>query len=144
MLISQILTSKAKDGVLTIDKGQSVRDAISDLSAHRIGALVVSSDGHTADGIISERDIIREVGKRGVDCFSLNVADIMTADIKHCSLKDTAEQALKMMTEGRFRHLPVIEDDKLIGLISIGDVVKARLNEVESENSAMINMITGH
>lgn len=143
MIVSQILGSKPKSGVLTISKNKTVRDAISDLSAHRIGALVVSDDGKTVDGIISERDIIRETGKHGLDCFGLKVSELMTKKIISCTRDDTSESALKMMTEGRFRHLPVVEDGVLIGLISIGDVVKARLSEVEHENSAMLDMIAG-
>lgn len=144
MLIKQILAGKIHQEVYTISKDQSVREAVSDLAAHRVGALVVSPDGQTVDGIVSERDIIREAGKKGLESFSLPISEIMTSKITSCEMASTAEEALKLMTDGRFRHLPVIEDGKLIGLISIGDVVKARLNEVESENSAMLGMIAGH
>lgn len=144
MLIQQILDSKPQTGVMTISKDVSIKDAIADLSAHKIGALVVSEDGKKVDGIISERDIIREVGKRGVGCVSEKVEKFMTSDIVSCSKGDTAEDALQSMTDGRFRHLPVVENGEMIGLISIGDVVKARLAEVESEKSAMVDMIRGY
>lgn len=144
MLIKQILAGKMHQEVYTISKDQSVREAVSDLAAHRVGALVVSADGETVDGIISERDIIREAGKKGLESFSLPISEIMTSKITSCAMSSTAEEALKLMTDGRFRHLPVMEEGKLIGLISIGDVVKARLNEIESENSAMLGMIAGH
>ena len=144
MLIQHILESKPQTNVLTITKDKLVKDAVSELSSNRIGALVVSDDGRSVDGIISERDIIRELGKRGTDCLTDKISDFMTKKIVNCSKSDTAEQALQMMTEGRFRHLPVVENGKMIGLISIGDVVKARLTEVESEHSAMVDMIRGY
>ena len=144
MTIRHILSTKEKDNVLTISAGETVREAISQLGVHKIGELVVSEDGKSADGIISERDIIRELGQQGVECLSLRVGEIMTKDLVHCSRDDTAEHALQTMTDGRFRHLPVVEDGALVGLISIGDVVKARLNQMESENQAMISMIAGN
>lgn len=144
MKISQILSSKATGGVLTINSTRTIRDAIFELSHHKIGALVVSNDGIKAEGIISERDIIHELSGCGVECFLKSVGDLMTKKLVSCKLEDTAEYAMHCMTNGRFRHLPVLEDEKLIGLISIGDVVKARLGEMEYENSAMINMISGY
>jgi CBS domain-containing protein len=144
MLIQQILDSKPQTGVMTISKNVSIKDAIADLAAHRIGALVVSEDGKKVEGIISERDIIRELGQRGVSCMTEKVSEFMTSTIVSCSKSDTAEMALQSMTEGRFRHLPVVEGGDMIGLISIGDVVKARLSEVENERSAMVDMIRGY
>ncbi len=144
MLIQQILDSKPHTGVMTISKNVSIKDAVADLAAHRIGALVVSEDGKKVDGIISERDIIRELGQRGVQCITEKVSKFMTSKIISCAKSDTAETALQSMTEGRFRHLPVVEDGEMIGLISIGDVVKARLAEVENERSAMVDMIRGY
>lgn len=144
MTIRHILSTKEKNNILTISADKTVRDAIAELGVHKIGALVVSEDGKTADGIISERDIIRELGQQGVDCLSLRVRAVMTKDLVHCTRADTAEHALQTMTKGRFRHLPVVEEGALIGLISIGDVVKARLNQMESENQAMMSMIAGN
>lgn len=144
MLIQHILDSKPHTGVLTISETVSLKDAIEELAAHRIGALVVSEDGNTVGGIISERDIIRVLGQRGISSLSETVKENMTKDITSCVKSNTAEEALQWMTEGRFRHLPVVEDGALVGLISIGDVVKARLTEIENEKSAMVDMIRGY
>jgi len=144
MLIQHILDSKPHTGVLTISKKVTLKDAIEDLAAHKIGALVVSEDGNTVEGIISERDIIRVLGQRGISSLSESVQENMTKEITSCVKSSTAEEALQWMTEGRFRHLPVVEDGVLIGLISIGDVVKARLTEIENEKSAMVDMIRGY
>jgi CBS domain-containing protein len=104
---------------------------------------VVSDDGSTIDGILSERDIIREMGKRGTACLSEKVGDMMTGVVSCCTKSDTAQSVLEAMTEGRFRHMPILEGGKLIGVISIGDVVKARLEEIANENAAMVDMIRG-
>ena len=144
MLIQHILDSKPHTGVLTISKKVTLKDAIDDLAAPRVGALIVSEDGSTVDGIISERDIIRVLGQRGISCMGETVKDNMTKDITSCIKSNTAEEALQLMTDGRFRHLPVVEDGVLVGLISIGDVVKARLTEIENEKSAMVDMIRGY
>jgi CBS domain-containing protein len=143
MLVSQILSSKASDAVLTIKPDATVADAAGILSARKIGSLVVSSDGTRAEGILSERDIVRDVGRRGGACLTDKVADLMTRDLVTCARSETADQVLQKMTDGRFRHLPVIEGGKLVGLISIGDVVKARLSELAMEKDALEGMIKG-
>lgn len=143
MLVKSILGAKPSHKIYTITKGHTIDEAVSDLAAHRIGALVVSDDGKTIDGILSERDIIREMGKRGTACLAEKVGDMMTGAVSCCSMKDSAQSVLEAMTEGRFRHMPILEDGKLVGVISIGDVVKARLEEMASENSAMVDMIRG-
>ena len=143
MLVSQILKSKASDRVLTIRPDATVAEAARVLSECRIGSLVVSSDGRRAEGIISERDIVREMGKRGVGCFEEKVHEMMTTDVVTCARSDQADDVLVKMTQGRFRHLPVVEDGEMVGLISIGDVVKARLSELSMEKDALEGMITG-
>lgn len=143
MLVQQILQSKPVHAVATISSKATVSDAAGTLSSKRIGALVVSDDGTTVIGMFSERDIVRELGKRGVACMSDCVADLMTRDVSTCVRGDTADAILLKMTEGRFRHLPVLEDGKLIGLISIGDVVNARLSEMAMEKEALEGMIKG-
>lgn len=143
MLVQQILNSKPSQEVQTIASSASVSDATGILSSKRIGALVVSDDGVRVTGMFSERDVVREIGRRGVGCMSDKVADLMTRDIITCEKGDTADAVLHKMTDGRFRHLPVIEDGKLIGLISIGDVVNARLSEMAMENQALEGMIKG-
>ena len=144
MLVSQILKSKADAHVMTVQPQMTVAEAAAIMAEKRIGALIVSRDGSTADGILSERDIVREVGKRGGTCLIDTVSSLMTRDPVTCSRPDTADQILQTMTDGRFRHLPVVEDGKMIGLISIGDVVKARLSELSMEKTALEGMIMGN
>jgi len=144
MLVQQILSSKATQGVLSIGPDAPVSEAANLLSNKRIGTVVVSSDGDTLEGILSERDIVRELGKRGAGCLNDPVSDLMTKKIVTCTTADTADAVLEMMTNGRFRHLPVVEEGRMIGLISIGDVVKARLAELSMEKDALQGMIMGH
>ncbi len=144
MLVQQILRSKASDAVLTIAPEATVAQAAAVLAERRIGSLVVSRDGTRAEGILSERDIVREVGRRGSVCLSDSVESIMTRNLVTCGREETADQVLAKMTEGRFRHLPVVEGGLLVGLISIGDVVKARLTELEAEKGALEGMIMGY
>ena len=143
MFVTQILNSKAHKGVLTIDPAASIADAVAELSARRIGALVVSEDGRRARGILSERDIVRELDRDGGAVLERSVGDLMTTELKTCAPGDDAQAILAAMTEGRFRHMPVEEDDILVGLISLGDVVKARLSEVSMEKDALESMIAG-
>ena len=144
MFVTQILKSKQTQGVLTIDPSVSIADAVAELAARRIGALVVSGDGRHAEGILSERDIVRELGRDGAEVLGRTVGELMTKDLKTCAPGDDAQAILQAMTDGRFRHMPVEEDGLLIGLISLGDVVKARLSEVSMEKDALEAMITGH
>ncbi len=143
MLVQQILNNKSIQDILTIPTSATVTDAIAILASKRIGALIVSDDGHVVAGMFSERDIVRELGKRGTTCLGDSVADIMTRDIKHCTRDETALEVLQKMTDGRFRHMPVLEDGKLVGMISIGDAVQARLSEMAMENQALEGMIKG-
>ncbi|HSF91431.1 MAG TPA: CBS domain-containing protein [Paracoccaceae bacterium] len=144
MFVKQLLAGKPSGNVLTIKASETVSRATEILSEMRIGALIVSNDGHTVDGILSERDIIREIGKRGTPCMNDTVGDVMTTAVIGCHLDDTTEKAMEKMSGGRFRHMPVIEDGKLVGVISIGDIVAARIKEIESENAAMADMIAGN
>jgi CBS domain-containing protein len=143
MLVQQILASKASATVMTIAPGLSVAEAATELSQKRIGCLVVSADGARVDGILSERDIVREIGRRGAICLAEPVSALMTRTIITCDKSETADQVLQKMTDGRFRHLPVVEGGTLAGLISIGDVVKARLAELAMEKDALEGMIKG-
>ena len=145
MLVSHILKFKgAADGVVTVKPGTRVSQAAEVLSSRRIGTVVVSTDGKSASGILSERDIVREIGKRGVACLSETVDALMTASIVTCERDDTADAVLSKMTAGRFRHMPVMDGDTMIGLITLGDVVKARLSELAMEKQALEGMIMGH
>lgn len=144
MLVSQILKSKANAEVLTISPDALVSDAALELSTRKIGSLVVSSGNGRAEGILSERDIVRELGKRGGACLNDKVSAMMTRNLITCTANDNAETVLSKMTEGRFRHMPVMEGDTMVGLITIGDVVKARLAQVSMEKAALEGMIMGH
>ncbi|WP_420863203.1 CBS domain-containing protein [Algirhabdus cladophorae] len=144
MLVQQILKSKADDGVVSITPEALVSDAAALLSARKIGSVVVSTDGRVALGILSERDIVREIGKRGHGCLSEPVSKMMTTNLVTCDSFQTADAVLHTMTEGRFRHMPVVEDGQMVGLITLGDVVKARLAELAMEKDALEGMIMGH
>ena len=144
MLVRQILAMKGGGNVMTLSQSASVADAARLLSEKRIGAVVISEDGGaTASGILSERDIVRELGRRGAGCLSDQVADLMTRELVSSAPDETADQVMEKMTEGRFRHMPVLEEGRMIGLISIGDVVKARLSELAMEKDALEGMIKG-
>jgi CBS domain-containing protein len=144
MIVTQILSQKPIVGVVTVTPDLSVAEVAKLLSEKRIGAVVVSRDGKSVDGILSERDIVRELGRRGVPCLDDRVAAVMTGRVMTCAPGDTAEAVLARMTAGRFRHMPVVVDGVLTGLISIGDVVKARLSEIEIEKHALEDMIKGY
>jgi CBS domain-containing protein len=144
MLVQQILKSKGDTGVMTVLPGSLVQDAAKILAEKRIGTVVVSSDGKSAEGILSERDIVRELAKRGASCMSDKVDNLMTSNLVTCALNDAADSVLQKMTEGRFRHMPVVEDGEMVGLVTLGDVVKARLSELAMEKDALEGMIMGH
>ena len=144
MSVRQILKSKGSNEILTIKPDMSVATAAGILSEKKIGALIVSGDGNSLDGMLSERDIVRELGKRGTEIMTEPVSSLMTAKVITAAPDDATVQALEKMTKGRFRHLPVLEDGAMIGVISIGDVVKYRIEEVVAENSALTDMIVGH
>ncbi|MFC6637874.1 CBS domain-containing protein [Sulfitobacter sp. JBTF-M27] len=144
MLVSQILKSKSEDVVVTVPPGMLISDAAKMLSEKRIGTLVISADGKKAMGILSERDIVRELGNQGAAVLSLSVDKLMTSKLVTCSRDDRADEILQKMTEGRFRHMPVVEDGTLVGIVTLGDVVKARLTELSMEKNALEGMIMGH
>lgn len=144
MLVQQILKSKGDDGVVTVEPGTRVEDAARILAERRIGGLVVSSDGTTAEGILSERDIVRSLAVRGAKCLQETVDEMMTRNPVCCTRQDTSDAVLARMTDGRFRHMPVVEDGKMVGIVTIGDVVKARLQELSMEKTALEGMIMGH
>ena len=144
MLMKQILGSKASQEMFWVTPDAKVSEAARIMSENRIGTVIVSTDGKTLSGILSERDIVRQVGKTGAGCLDDAAASLMTSKITTCKPDDTDVFALQTMTDGRFRHLPVMEDGVMIGLVSIGDVVKARLSELAMEKSALEGMIMGH
>ena len=140
MLVSHILKSKGSEGVVTTPPGVSVAQAAEILSSRKIGALVISKDGKTLGGIVSERDIVREIGRRGSACLNDTVDSIMTARVVTCALGDQTDAVLQKMTDGRFRHIPVVEGNQLVGLISIGDVV----NWIMHAQRHAIKQLTGY
>jgi CBS domain-containing protein len=143
MLVQQILKAKGDDGVVTVAPGTTVAKAAELLSARKIGAVIVSPDGKRVVGILSERDVVREIGRRGAACLPDLVDALMTTKLVTCHRNDSTDDVLQRMTDGRFRHMPVMEGDQMIGLISIGDVVKARLMELSAEKDALEGMIKG-
>lgn len=143
MTVAKILKSKGTDEVLTVKPGSTVAEAARLLSEKRIGSVVVSPDGKAVSGILSERDIVREIGKRGPGCLSELVDDMMTTKIVSCGREDRVEHVMAEMTRGRFRHMPVLEDGQMVGLITLGDVVKYRLTELAMEKDALEGMIMG-
>ncbi len=143
MRVEQLLKSKDTNRILTIQPGDTISKAAEMLSEHRIGALIVSENGEQVDGILSERDIVREIGKNGVGCMSNCTRDLMTANVIACSPDDSVVSLMSKMSVGRFRHMPVVEDGKLVGVVSIGDVVKARIELIERENAALTDMLHG-
>lgn len=142
MFVRSIVESKQIRQIITIKPEDTVSAAAETLARHRIGALVVSRDGSMVDGIISERDIVRAIATEGVGCMNLPVRDLMTAEVQGCTMDETAMSVIERMTRGRFRHMPVLEEGRMVGLISIGDVVKARIDEIELENTALTDMIS--
>ncbi|MFV0245753.1 MAG: CBS domain-containing protein [Qingshengfaniella sp.] len=144
MRVDQILKSKATEGIVTVMPGSTVAEAVALLSARKFGAVIVSPDGKTAAGILSERDIVRELGRRGAACLSDPVDALMTGTLVSCGLQDDSMHVFQLMTDGRFRHVPVLENGEMVGLISIGDVVKALLSELSMEKDALQGMIMGH
>ncbi len=142
MLVSDILRGKGTD-VVTVAPQLTVAELVSLLAEHRIGAVVVSSDGRHVDGIVSERDVVGALAAHGAGALTRTVGDICTRVVALADPGDRLDQVMSVMTERRFRHLPVIVDGELHGIVSIGDVVKSRMSELEEEQKALTNYITG-
>ncbi|MEM9027162.1 MAG: CBS domain-containing protein [Pseudomonadota bacterium] len=140
MNVGTILNAKGHD-VTTVGRDRFVSDVAATLAEHRIGAVVVLGETGTLVGIVSERDIIQAIADRGAACLSEPVSGIMTGEVVTCGPTETVDEVMCKMTAGRFRHLPVTDDDDLIGIISIGDVVKNHIAEVEMEASALRSYI---
>ncbi len=144
MLVHQILKSKADDSVMTVPPGTLVSEIVKILAEKGIGTVLVSKDGKSPDGILSERDVVRHMATKGGAVLQAKVEEYMTAKLVTCARNDSAESVLTQMTQGRFRHMPVLENGELVGLISLGDVVKARLAQLAMEKDALEGMIMGH
>lgn len=136
MRISEVVAGKASPEIVTISPDATVRDLVAMLATHNIGAAIVSADGTSVAGIVSERDVVRQLnGNDGA--LSLSVAEIMTTDVRTCEPSSSLDEVRSVMTEGRFRHLPVVEDGRLVGVVSIGDIVKAHIDQVEFERDQL-------
>jgi CBS domain-containing protein len=142
MRISDLLRVKGAQ-VVTVPPDTTVRRLVTVLADHQIGAVVVSGDGASVDGIVSERDIVRALALRGTSVMSEQVTAIYTADVHTVTPETELDDVARMMTERRVRHAPVTVDGALRGIVSIGDVVKSRIGELESERAALTDYITG-
>jgi len=140
MLISDILRRKGSD-VVTIPSAATVSDLIASLAEHRIGALVVVDDGRTV-GIVSERDVVRRLHRVGAEILRLPVSELMTTDVISCGPSDSVDEIGAAMTERRIRHMPVLAKDELAGIVTIGDVVAARIADLEQTRGQLENYIT--
>lgn len=137
-----ILDRKGRD-VVTIEAGATLAEATTRLAERGIGALVVTAEGQPVAGIISERDIVRCIASEGSGCLERPVREFMSTDVRTCTTEDNADELSSVMTERRFRHLPVVEDGELVGIVSIGDVVKSRIDDLEVEKDALEGYVTG-
>ena len=136
MTVAEILSYKGRE-VATTTCERTIAEAVDELARRRIGALVVIEGRDRVVGIVSERDIVRALAKRGIDLLAAKIDTIMTREVVTCDENETINRVMGRMTRGRFRHLPVVENGRLAGIVSIGDVVKARIEEVEHEAEDM-------
>jgi len=140
MTVKAILAAKGAD-VFSIDPTAILDTAVKTLGKHKIGALLVLGPDRRLIGILSERDIVRAIGERGAEVLAQPLSQIMTRKVVTCGQAETVGNIMERMTTGKFRHLPVIEQDQVVGIISIGDVVKYRLHEMERESAALRDYI---
>lgn len=140
MIVKAILAAKGGD-VVSIEPAANLAAAAERLAAHRIGALVIRGPGGRLAGILSERDIVRTLAAHGADALAMTVGQVMTRTVTTCAEDDDCATIMERMTQGKFRHLPVMRDGEMVGLISIGDVVKQRVEEIERESEAMRDYI---
>ena len=142
MRITDVLRGKGTN-VVTVRPDSPVTELLDLLAEHRVGALVVSSDGVTVEGIVSERDVVRRLQRDGAAMLSSPVSEIMTVEVATAEPDLHLDDLMRLMTDGRFRHVPVLVDGELSGIVSIGDVVKNRIDELETENVHLTAYITG-
>jgi CBS domain-containing protein len=139
MSVLHIVNEKGRD-VVSVSRSRTIADVVTTLTEKRIGAVVVLEDDNIM-GIISERDIIRVLAEQGASGLSRTVGECMTSKVVTCALTDSLDRVMQTMTTGRFRHLPVVEDGRIVGIVSIGDVVKRRISEVEREANSIRDYI---
>ncbi|WP_157244851.1 CBS domain-containing protein [Nonomuraea typhae] len=140
MLIGTILRNKGGD-VTTVAPGATVRELLAKLADHNIGAVVVSTDGVTIVGIVSERDVVRRLHDHGAAILDADVASIMTADVRTVGPGANVDELRRLMTTHRFRHMPVVDQGRLVGIVSIGDVVKSAIEELETEKASLVDYL---
>ncbi len=143
MLVSDILKTKGRD-VVTVAPDVPVADAVAMLAEKRIGSVVVTTDGGAVAGILSERDVVRVLAEKGGDVLTEPVSALMTAKVVTCTPQKTIAEVMEQMSTGRFRHVPVMEHGRLAGMISIGDVVKFRLEETQEEVRQLAAYVAGN
>jgi len=143
MTVASILKTKGSE-TITLSETNTVEEAVALLAEKRIGAVVVAAADGGVAGIFSERDIVRGLSEHGTDLLHRPVSELMTHDVVTCTPAHTIDQVMESMSQGRFRHVPVVENGKLSGIISIGDIVKSKITQLEQETSAMRDYITGH
>jgi CBS domain-containing protein len=136
MKIAEVLSAKPAGDVVTITPDAGVRELLAKLAEHNVGALIVSADGESVDGIVSERDVVRHLHHDGT-VLNNTVGAIMTEVVETCAPTDTLDALMEVMTRRRFRHVPVVKDGKLVGIVSIGDVVKHKLSQLEFERDQL-------
>ena len=141
MLVSNLLEGKGTM-VVTVTKEATVGDVVADLAHHRVGALVVSPDGVQIQGIVSERDIVKRLNVLHTELLDEPVSSIMSTEVRVCSPRDDVESIMNLMTKHRFRHVPVVEAGRLVGIVSIGDVVKSRIGELEKDRNELMEYIS--
>lgn len=141
MRISEVLASKASAEVITISPDATVSDLLRELATHNVGALIVSSDGSSVEGIVSERDVVRQLNE-GERVLGAAVSTIMTSEVHTCDARADVDSLMQVMTDRRIRHVPVLRDGALFGIISIGDVVKSRINELEFERDQLHSYVS--
>ncbi|PCI03398.1 MAG: inosine-5-monophosphate dehydrogenase [Hyphomicrobiales bacterium] len=140
MTVSAILAEKGTS-VFTANKSSSITQIIHLLAKNKIGSIVITDETGSVCGIVSERDIVRDIAIAGTDALDADVSNCMTAEVISCTRHDTISHVMAVMTEHRFRHMPVVEDGKLLGLVSIGDVVKRKIEDTEREAEEMRSYI---
>lgn len=141
MRIHDVLRHKGS-AVATVTPDTTVDRLLAALSEHGVGALVVSSDGQVVEGIVSERDVVRRLHDNGADLLTRPVSSIMTVNVHTCRPEDLIDDLMRSMTERRIRHIPVVVDARLRGIVSIGDIVKFRIDELETERRQLENYIS--
>lgn len=142
MAVSEILAEKGGN-VITANQQTTLEETARILSENKIGAIVVQTEDGKVCGIVSERDVVREISKSGVSAMGRPVSDCMTHKVVSCTSDDTIDSLMEKMTAGKFRHIPVIDKGKLVGIISIGDVVKRKIEQAEREAEEMKRYIAG-